>query len=330
MPYPPATLTGAGWIVDPIINPQSGTVSPGLQSSLGAGGYTVQPLVHPSDGQPSTGYGKNLTGAGWVIDPIPYKPFGGTGFSPLSLFANGEQGVLYDMSNAASRFQDSAGTVPVVASGDPFGRILDLSGRGNHAGQATTTSRPQYNLASGLSSALFDGTDDSWQTFANLDLSATDKVTVIAGVRKLSDAGTAVITEFGAAFNTPGSFYIVQTAATVEASAWSTAQIKRSLIPIAAAPTTAVLSSIVDFAQALPTDELTFRINGVVAPGTLTGAGVSGNFGTNTLNIGRRSSGLLPFNGNIYSLIIIGRLLTAPELVNAERWTAQRCGVVLP
>ena len=66
------------------------------------------------------------------------------------LFAASEQGVWYDPSDMSTMYQDSAGTVPVTAVEQPVGRILDKSGRGNHATQATTTCRPtlsaRYNL----------------------------------------------------------------------------------------------------------------------------------------------------------------------------------------
>jgi len=63
-------------------------------------------------------------------------------FSPLSLFAAGEQGAWYDPSDFTTMFQDSAGSTPVTAVGQSVGRILDKSGRGNHASQATAASRP--------------------------------------------------------------------------------------------------------------------------------------------------------------------------------------------
>lgn len=65
-------------------------------------------------------------------------------FSPLSLFANGEQGAWYDPSDTTTLFQDSAGTTPVTASGQPVGLMLDKSGRGHHATQPTAGSRPIY------------------------------------------------------------------------------------------------------------------------------------------------------------------------------------------
>ncbi len=64
------------------------------------------------------------------------------GFNPRTLFAASEPGAWYDTSDMSTLFQDSAGTVPVTAVEQPVGRILDKSGRGNHAIQATTTKRP--------------------------------------------------------------------------------------------------------------------------------------------------------------------------------------------
>ena len=73
------------------------------------------------------------------------------------LFSAAEPGAWYDPSNLSTLFQDEAGSIPVTAVEQPVGRMLDLSGRGNHASQATTTKRPvlsaRYNLL--LNSDLF-------------------------------------------------------------------------------------------------------------------------------------------------------------------------------
>ena len=61
------------------------------------------------------------------------------------MFASGEQGLVYDIDNISTLFQDSAFTVPVTAVEQPVGGMLDLSGRGNHAFMATTTKRSIYS-----------------------------------------------------------------------------------------------------------------------------------------------------------------------------------------
>lgn len=84
-------------------------------------------------------------------------------FTPLSLFSNGEQGVWFDPSDLSSMYQDAAGTIP-AAIGQPVGLILDKSGNGNHASQATTTARPTLMQDVGGRPYLsFDGVDDYMQ-----------------------------------------------------------------------------------------------------------------------------------------------------------------------
>lgn len=58
---------------------------------------------------------------------IPQIAGSSTAFSPLTLFAAGEQGVWYDPSDFSTMFQDSAGTTPVTAVEQPVGLILDKS-----------------------------------------------------------------------------------------------------------------------------------------------------------------------------------------------------------
>ena len=81
-------------------------------------------------------------------------------FSPLNLFSNGEQGAWYDPSDLTTLYQDSAGTTPVTADGDPVGLMLDKSGNDNHASQATSASRPVYRTDGVLHWLESDGIDD--------------------------------------------------------------------------------------------------------------------------------------------------------------------------
>ena len=58
-------------------------------------------------------------------------------------------------------FQDSAGTTPVTATGQPVGLVLDKSLASVNSSQATAASRPILQADKSL---LFDGTDDSLTT----------------------------------------------------------------------------------------------------------------------------------------------------------------------
>ena len=58
------------------------------------------------------------------------------------LFANNEQGFVYDPNDLSTMFQDAAGTVPVTAVGQRVGLMKDKSERGNHATQTASLARP--------------------------------------------------------------------------------------------------------------------------------------------------------------------------------------------
>jgi len=103
------------------------------------------------------------------------------GFDPASLFSNGEQGAWYDPSDLTTLYQDSAGTTPVTADGDPVGRMEDKSGNGNHATQATSAARPVYRTDGTLHWLEFDGVDDS-MIITGVDRSSwTDAMAITAG-----------------------------------------------------------------------------------------------------------------------------------------------------
>lgn len=139
-----------------------------------------------------------------VLQPVLRSIFdpgiGGGGtpiWAPASLFAKySGVGGYWDFTDMATLFQDSAGTTPVTASGQPVGRVLDKSGQGNHVIQSTAGARPQYNGA-GITP---DGVDDFMATAAHLDLSACDKVVVAMGYTKV-DSATIIQAEHGADWN---------------------------------------------------------------------------------------------------------------------------------
>ena len=102
--------------------------------------------------------------------PLDFRRRGG-GFDPKSLFRNGEVGVWYDPSDLSTLFQDSAGTTPVTAVGQPVGLMLDKSGNGNHASQATAGNRPLLQVdANGKYYLVFDGVDDVLSAGASAEI----------------------------------------------------------------------------------------------------------------------------------------------------------------
>jgi hypothetical protein len=238
-----------------------------------------------------------------------------------ALFAAGKPGAWYDPSDLASLFQDSAGTIPVTAVGQPVGLMRDKSGRGNHASQAIAINRPLLNQdANGKYCLAFNGTTSCMAT-GNFDLSATDKVTLLAGVKKSNDTA-AIIMELGVNVAlTAGSFYLVSgndlgvTGYTSigRGDAASSAALA-SKIATFPAPDTAVVSIQHDIAGDLSTS----RRNGIDY-GTGAGDKGLGNFAAGMpLYIGARAGASVFFTGNIYGLIVCGALSNASEVATLE------------
>lgn len=96
-------------------------------------------------------------------------------------------GALYNPSNLASLFQDSAGTIPVTAAGQPVGLMLDVSGNGFHVSQATTTARPLYQIIDGYPCIVGDGIDDFLRTGAQIPAGPDRSTTLMVGARLLSE-----------------------------------------------------------------------------------------------------------------------------------------------
>jgi hypothetical protein len=210
----------------------------------------------------------------------------------------------------------------VTAAGDPIGRIMDKSGAANHATQATTTSRPLWQTTY----AAFDGTDDSWAT-GSIDFTSTAQVTVVAGVRKLSDAAPGVVAELSAGVSVNAGAFAVYAPpgagpSVGSASRGATTTVNALTAATFPSPLSAVLTSVGDISA----PSILTRVNGVQAIQSSASQG-GGNYGNYPLYIGRRGGTTVPFNGNLYGLIIIGRLLTAPELTLCEQYMAQQAGI---
>ena len=241
------------------------------------------------------------------------------------LFANGEQGFWYDPSDMGTMFQDAAGTVPVTAVGQAVGLVLDKSGRNNHAVQTTSASRPilRQNAVTGAYYLEFDGSDDFLAT-NKIDFTSTDKVSLFAGVRKLSDAASGVVVELSESIGITGTFSLLAPGSS-GAYSYSAAVNKGTLVQtrdgvFAPAPDSSVVTAKISSNMSIST-------NGVLRS-ELAVAG-SGNFSKHPLYIGRRGGSSLPFNGHIYGLIGIGKLVSDSETTIIEKELAKRTGVTL-
>jgi hypothetical protein len=170
---------------------------------------------------------------------------------------------------------------------------------------------------------LADGSDDSLIT-SSVDFSSTDKMTVMAGVRKNSDSADAIVCELTASYSTnAGSFYLCAPEASAPLSYSSasrgTASSNSSFragfaAATGAAPDLAILSTTHD----LSGDLTTLRRNGVAASNA-TGDKGSGNFANSAIYTFRRGGSTLYFPGILYTLIIRGAATPTGTIADFEK-----------
>ncbi len=167
----------------------------------------------------------------------------------------------------------------------------------------------------------FDGIDDYLST-GSIDFTATDKMTVLAGVRKINALGTlGMLAELStSSASNPGlvalgapsvsGHYQFLSKGTAEATANAT---NAAL----AGPITSVIAGLGSISGA----QSILRVNGTQADQSTADQG-TGNYGNYPLYIGRRGGTTNPFNGNLYGLIVRGAQTDDLHLTNAEKYLA--------
>ena len=246
-----------------------------------------------------------------------------SGFNPLSLFANSEQGVWYDPSDLSTMFQSSDGTM-AVAVGDPVGYIEDKSGNGNHAIQATSAKRPTLRETGGLYYLEFSGAQ-GLRTASNIDFTGTDTMSVFVGVKKDDDTTDNILEHSANIGGNNGTFRVHSGTSGLYRN-----QSKGSVLSNAnnsdnAAPSTNVLTG----QSKISTDLNVLRIDGVEA-GTSTSNQGTGNYIAEQLNVGSRNNGgSAQLTGRIYSMVIRNVLSSDAEISSTEAYVANKTGVSL-
>ena len=313
-----------------------------LSSSLASATYRASIYVKPKDGRRycllyvvgfNGGQYFDLQGAGAVLGTQGNAPTSPT----VSAEANGYYRVSFTFTGTATTFQ-----VYTSDNGTRFSGFAGSAGSGLFIWGAqletgsTATAYQRVGSAfdvteagvASLSYLSFDGVDDFLVTPTITP--NTDKAQVFAGVRKLSDAAIGVVVESSASTaSNAGSFYV--SAPDTAGGANYGMRSGGSLRPVSGvfttytSPISNVLAGLFDIAG----DQRTARINGAQV-GTDASDQGTGNFLAYPLYIGRRAGTSLPFNGNIFSLVVrFGANLDASTITNTERWVGGKTGVTI-
>lgn len=241
--------------------------------------------------------------------------FSGTGSVTLSGTATG----TYSAGTRA--ITCTAGTLTITVSGSVTQADLRVTNTGvnlppyqrvNTATDYDTTGFPYY--------LKFNGSNSSMST-GSIDFTSTAQMTVVAGVRKLSDAALGIATELSA--NTDvnaGAFYIAAPFGTTTSGDYAFKSVG-TVFPAPArsstilAPITSVLSGI----GSISGSQSILRINGSQAASVTSSQG-TGNYGNYPLYIGARGGSSLYFNGQLYGLVVRGAVSSDAQIIAAERY----------
>jgi hypothetical protein len=164
----------------------------------------------------------------------------------------------------------------------------------------------------------YDGTDDSFST-SSIDFTATDKMSVFAGVRKLSDALRGMAVEIGSG-GANGSF-AMEAPDNNGAITFAFRSIGTSAAVTSFAANAAPITRIVTGLGNIAAPSSIIRLDGVQVNQNTNTQG-TGNYGNYPLFIGRRNNATIPFNGRDYGIIIVGKTASASEIAATESYLA--------
>lgn len=246
-----------------------------------------------------------------------------------SLFANNEQGFAFDFNDLSTMYQDSAGTIPVTGVEQPVGKVLDKSGRGNHATQSTSAKRPilQQNVATGAYYLSFDGVDDCLVT-SNINFTNQNNLSLFTSVifNNLSSTSQAIAELSTASWQTQGTFLLIRGYDGTNSYAlrrnFSTNGKFEDLVSQNNTNTKAVLTGIIN---STTSEEYMRNFGTLIGSKALTVS--SETFKNYPLYIGVGEVPNYPLNGNLYSLIGVARIASTTEITNIEKIIAKNIGV---
>jgi hypothetical protein len=247
------------------------------------------------------------------------------------------------VTTAWQRFEQATGTgakqldVSVGGTGSTGATADILIWRPQFEASATATAyqrvTDQYNVTeagvSSVSYLFFDGVNDSLAT-PSINFTSTDKMTVFAGVRKLSDAATGAVLEYGVLGTNLGSFAMHAPNLAIGVQyRWSFFNNSGTMADTSvstgyAAPISNVLTGSINISG----DLVSLRANGAQVSTSTADQG-PGNFPAYPIYIGARANVSIPFSGHLYSLIVRGAQSNTGQISSTETWVASKTGITI-
>jgi hypothetical protein len=213
----------------------------------------------------------------------------------------------------------TAGTLTATVAGTVTQADLRLSLDSAYPYQRVTTATDYADIGAPRR-IKYDGIDDFLRT-ASVDFSATDKMTVWAGVRKLSDA-TSMVVESGTDVGSVNGTFALYVSSGMRYGSRGTST--RTAIHASSA----VSNEVVTAYSSITTDACSLRINGALVANDSADQG-TGNFGNYPLYFGSRAGTSLRFSGEVFSPEVIrGAASNGAQIDMVERIINKNMGGV--
>ena len=165
-----------------------------------------------------------------------------------------------------------------------------------------------------------DGVDD-WMQTNSINFTSTDKMTVWAGVRKLSGSTLAALLELSSTTANVGTFGVYAPRFLSNIDSYGAISKGTSAVDFQASGSTynSPNTSVLTFTTSIANPSAVLRINSSQAASDSTTQG-TGNYGNYPLYLFRRGGTSLPFNGRMYGLIVRGAQSTGTQISNGEKY----------
>ncbi|HET7369400.1 MAG TPA: hypothetical protein VFK45_01020, partial [Gammaproteobacteria bacterium] len=303
------TYTLRGYIEDTLDTTVSGPGSP-LAWAPSAGGNCRIDLVSVRDGIESNVWSHSFTQA------APW--------TPASLFVGGTGGAWFDPADFSTLFQDTAGTTPVTAAGQSVARMLDKSGNGHHATQATPANCPtiqqdgsgNWYLSFNGSQYLDCGTGFNADQFS---CGVAYQWTGSGSQRLLDARGTGSV---GAV----KGWYLK----TTDPSGNDGFVVDDGTQYITSNHTTSTGTNHVFYGDFITPSALRYELEGGAGLTTVGGSTLGSTTSTQTSRIGAASNNATQtLTGRVYGIIVVKKAPSTTEIANMRAWCASKSGVTL-
>jgi hypothetical protein len=249
-----------------------------------------------------------------------------TGFDPRSISG---LALWLDGADSSTLFQNSNGTTPATATGDPIGQWRDKSGNNRHVTQATAASRPTVSgtLQNGRRSLAFNGTSSGLSSnpyLAENGLAGLTRYAVLA----LSSGSPTIVARV---FSGGGDIFLTTVSGEIRFGAGSAYSSVSSPTYGLLTSGVNIVGSVYDGTAANVATGIRPFYNGALLPASSTSGTLPATLpgGTPALWIGSNIGVNNFWPGRILEYITYSRALTTPERQRLERYLASKWGITL-